>query len=130
MLADAVKHGYASVTTDLGSGRNQSARWMYGHPEYVKDWAYRGWHEATLKAKALMDMYYGGVAILLHGFLRRCGAVDPEGIQMFRMTTTPSPHRCTQHMPRGWALGRHAPYCSRETRQAISGTRSNSCIGR
>jgi feruloyl esterase len=84
MLADAVKHGYASVTTDLGSGRNQSAKWMYGHPEYVKDWAYRGWHEATLKAKALMDMYYGRGP--RYSYMDSCGGAvrsTLKEIQMF-----------------------------------------------
>ena len=84
MLADPVKRGYATVTTDLGSGRNQSAKYMFGNPELVKDWAYRGWHEATVKAKAIMNAFYGNGPRL--SYIDSCGgAVRPamKEMQMF-----------------------------------------------
>lgn len=59
ILVDALLDGYATVTTDNGSGRTQGAAFMFNNPEKVTDWAHRAWHEATAKAKDLMKAYYG-----------------------------------------------------------------------
>ncbi len=83
MLADPVKHGYASVSTDSGSGRNQSAKYMYGNPELVKDWAYRGWHEATVKAKAIMNAYYGRGPS--HSYIDSCGGATRPALKEVQM---------------------------------------------
>ncbi|HLW79873.1 MAG TPA: tannase/feruloyl esterase family alpha/beta hydrolase, partial [Terriglobia bacterium] len=62
-LAEAVKSGYASAGTDTGhAGSGVDATWALGHPEKVIDFGYRGVHEMTLKAKALIDAFYGSSA--------------------------------------------------------------------
>jgi feruloyl esterase len=58
-LAQAVDAGYASASTDTGHVGN-TASFAMGHPEKVIDMGYRAVHEMTLKAKALIDVYYGG----------------------------------------------------------------------
>jgi len=59
-LAGAVKAGYASASTDTGhSGGATSAGWALGHPDTIVDFGYRGIHEMTLKAKAIIQAFYG-----------------------------------------------------------------------
>jgi feruloyl esterase len=59
-LAGAVKAGYASASTDTGhSGGATSAGWALGHPDTIVDFGYRGIHEMTLKAKAIIQVFYG-----------------------------------------------------------------------
>src|SRR5262245_35088301 len=57
-LAGAVAAGYATVSTDTGHVGNSGA-FALGHPEKVTDFAYRSVHEMTVKAKALIDAFYG-----------------------------------------------------------------------
>jgi feruloyl esterase len=57
-LAGAVSAGYASASTDTGHVGNNGA-FALGHPEKVTDFAYRAVHEMTLKAKAVIDAFYG-----------------------------------------------------------------------
>ncbi|MEZ5401348.1 MAG: tannase/feruloyl esterase family alpha/beta hydrolase [Bryobacteraceae bacterium] len=57
-MANAVREGYATASTDTGhTGRSGS--FALGHPEKVTDFAYRAVHETAVKAKALMAAYYG-----------------------------------------------------------------------
>lgn len=59
-LAQAVKSGYASAGTDTGhTGSPVDAAWALGHPEKVIDFGYRGVHEMSVKAKALINAFYG-----------------------------------------------------------------------
>jgi hypothetical protein len=59
-LGSAVKHGYATAGTDTGhSGDALHAAWALGHPEKVTDFGYRAIHEMTVKAKAIIDTFYG-----------------------------------------------------------------------
>lgn len=59
-LAATVKRGYATAGTDTGhSGSPVDAAWALGHPEKVIDFGYRGIHEMTLKAKAIIEAFYG-----------------------------------------------------------------------
>jgi len=59
-LASGVKSGYASAATDTGhAGSPIDAAWALGHPEKVADFGNRAIHEMTLKAKAIVDAYYG-----------------------------------------------------------------------
>jgi feruloyl esterase len=57
-MADALARGYATSSTDTGhtGGRGSFA---LGHPEKFVDFAYRSEHEMTVKAKAIIDGYYG-----------------------------------------------------------------------
>ena len=57
-MADAVRAGYASASTDTGhvGGRGIFA---LGHPEKLIDFAWRSEHEMTVKAKAVVAAFYG-----------------------------------------------------------------------
>src|SRR5437879_2367183 len=57
-MADAVKSGYASASTDTGHSTSGGG-FALGHPEKLIDFSYRSEHEMTVKAKALVEAYYG-----------------------------------------------------------------------
>jgi Tannase and feruloyl esterase len=57
-MAAAVKLGYATAGTDTGH-TGTDASWALGHPEKVVDFGWRAIHEMTLKAKAIIQEYYG-----------------------------------------------------------------------
>lgn len=54
----ALNRGYATASTDTGHVGANGA-WALGHPELVVDFAYRAIHEMTLKAKAIVERFYG-----------------------------------------------------------------------
>ncbi|MFN0002928.1 MAG: tannase/feruloyl esterase family alpha/beta hydrolase [Pseudohongiellaceae bacterium] len=56
-LADALRHGYATASTDTGH-TGGSASFALGHPEKIIDYGYRAVHEMTLAAKALTTAFY------------------------------------------------------------------------
>jgi feruloyl esterase len=57
-LGLAVGRGYASASTDTGhTGGN--GKFAFGHPEKLIDYAYRSEHEMTIKAKAIIQAFYG-----------------------------------------------------------------------
>lgn len=59
-LADALRANYATANTDTGhSGTAVSGEWALGHPERIVDFGHRAVHEMTVKAKAIIDAYYG-----------------------------------------------------------------------
>ena len=59
-LAGAVSRGYASAGTDTGhAGDATDASWAPGHPEKIVDFGYRGIHEMSEKAKAVIAAFYG-----------------------------------------------------------------------
>jgi feruloyl esterase len=59
-LGLAVQQGNAAVGTDTGhSAGGTDASWALGHPEKVADFGYRGIHEMTRIAKAVIQAYYG-----------------------------------------------------------------------
>jgi feruloyl esterase len=59
-LADAVRHGYASASTDTGhEDGGESARWALNHPEKIIDFGYRAIHETAVTAKAVIQVLYG-----------------------------------------------------------------------
>jgi feruloyl esterase len=57
-MAEALRRGYATSSTDTGHAGG-SASFGMGHPEKVKDFAYRSEHEMTVTAKAIINAYYG-----------------------------------------------------------------------
>lgn len=57
-MADAVRGGYATSSTDTGH-EGATGTFALGHPEKVVDYAYRSEHEMTLKAKAVIQAFYG-----------------------------------------------------------------------
>jgi TonB family protein len=59
-LAVAVSAGYASASTDTGhSGSPVDARWALGHTDKIVDFGWRAIHEMTLKAKSIIQAFYG-----------------------------------------------------------------------
>jgi feruloyl esterase len=60
-MAEAVKAGYATVSTDTGHTVNGGS-FALGHPEKLIDFAYRSGHEMTVKAKAIVQAFYGSGA--------------------------------------------------------------------
>jgi feruloyl esterase len=57
-MATALKRGYATSSTDTGHV-GATGSFALGHPEKFIDFAYRSEHEMTVKAKAIIDRYYG-----------------------------------------------------------------------
>jgi len=57
-MAATVRQGYATVGTDTGhvGGKGDFA---LGHPEKVKDFGWRGVHDMTVEAKAVIKAFYG-----------------------------------------------------------------------
>ncbi|HEY6614107.1 MAG TPA: tannase/feruloyl esterase family alpha/beta hydrolase [Vicinamibacterales bacterium] len=62
-LANAVLAGYATAGTDTGHVGN-SASFAFGHPEKLIDFGYRAVHEMTVKAKSIVDAFYGSMPTL------------------------------------------------------------------
>ena len=58
VMGAPLKHGYAVATTDTGH-TGGDASWALGHPEKMIDYGYRGIHEMTVKAKAIITAFYG-----------------------------------------------------------------------
>ena len=58
-MADALRRGYATSSTDTGHAGG-SARFALGHPEKVIDFGYRAIHETALVSKAVIAAAYGG----------------------------------------------------------------------
>jgi feruloyl esterase len=54
-----VQAGYASASTDTGHVGNADARWAIGRPDLVADYGHRAIHEMTVKAKAVIEAFYG-----------------------------------------------------------------------
>lgn len=62
-MAGALWGGYATAGTDTGhKGGAATGGWALGHPEKIVDFGYRAIHEMTLRAKALIDAFYGSPA--------------------------------------------------------------------
>jgi len=58
-LGAALREGYATASTDTGHSGGGTARWALGHPELVIDFAYRAIHEVTVRAKRIVEDFYG-----------------------------------------------------------------------
>jgi feruloyl esterase len=59
-MANAVEAGYATASTDTGhNAGGTNAVWALGHPDRIVDFGYRAIHEMTMKAKAMIQAFYG-----------------------------------------------------------------------
>ena len=59
-LITALSAGYASSSTDTGhSGSPVNASWALGHPDKIVDFGWRAIHEMTLRAKSIIQAFYG-----------------------------------------------------------------------
>ena len=76
-LANAVAAGYATAGTDTGHVGNTAA-FALGHPEKLIDFGYRAVHEMTVKAKAMIDAFYGAAPTL--SFWNGCSQGGRQGI--------------------------------------------------
>jgi feruloyl esterase len=78
-MADAVRQGYATASTDTGhSAKGLDATWALGHPEKVIDFGYRGIHEMTAKAKSIIRAFYGHDAE--HSYFVSCSNGGRQGL--------------------------------------------------
>ncbi len=57
-MAEALKRGYATASTDTGHTGNTAAPFL-GHPEKLIDFGYRAVHEMTTAAKVIIGAFYG-----------------------------------------------------------------------
>src|SRR5665213_2321987 len=57
-MAEALRDGYATSSTDTGHV-GATGSFVTGHPEKLVDFGYRAVHEMTLKAKSVIDAFYG-----------------------------------------------------------------------
>jgi feruloyl esterase len=53
-----VRNGFAAAGTDTGH-EGMTGEFIIGHPEKLKDYAYRAFHEMTATSKAVIAAYYG-----------------------------------------------------------------------
>ena len=59
-LGDAVKHNYATASTDTGhEGGGTDGQWALNHYEKVVDFGYRAIHETAVAAKLIVKQFYG-----------------------------------------------------------------------
>ncbi len=77
VMAGVLRNGFATAGTDTGHV-GTGMGFAPGHPEKVKDFAYRGFHEMTLKAKAITSAFYGSGPKL--SYLNDCGGGSREAL--------------------------------------------------
>ena len=60
-MIGALNRGYAVAGTDMGHARTvgYDVSWAIGHPEKLKDWAFRANHVTAQNAKAIIRAHYG-----------------------------------------------------------------------
>jgi feruloyl esterase len=61
-LANQLRRGYATVSTNTGHAAEQGldmAKFAFGHPERLVDFAWRSVHEMTTTGKAITQAFYG-----------------------------------------------------------------------
>jgi feruloyl esterase len=77
-MADAIRAGYASASTDTGhvGGRGTFA---LDHPEKLLDFAWRSEHEMTVKAKAVIQAFYGSAPRL--SYWNGCSTGGRQGLK-------------------------------------------------
>jgi feruloyl esterase len=81
-LAQAVKRGYATSSTDTGHVGG-SGSFALGHPEKLIDFSYRSEHEMTVKAKAIIDAFYGSAPRL--SYWNGCSTGGRQGLKEAQM---------------------------------------------
>ena len=81
-MADAVRAGYASASTDTGhvGGRGTFA---LGHPEKLIDFAWRSEHEMTVTAKAVVRAFYGSAPT--RSYWNGCSTGGRQGLKEAQM---------------------------------------------
>jgi len=77
-LAESVKAHYASVSTDTGHVGG-SGSFALGHPEKLADFSWRSEHEMTVKAKAVIQAFYGSAPRL--SYWNGCSTGGRQGLK-------------------------------------------------
>ncbi|MFZ0396206.1 MAG: tannase/feruloyl esterase family alpha/beta hydrolase [Terracidiphilus sp.] len=78
-LGAAITQGYAAAGTDTGhSASFIDASWALEHPEKVADFGYRGIHEMTVTAKAVVEQFNGAGA--KHSYFASCSDGGREAL--------------------------------------------------
>jgi feruloyl esterase len=81
-LADAVREGYASASTDTGHAGG-SGSFALGHQEKLIDFGWRSEHEMTVKAKAIVQAFYGSAPQLT--YWNGCSTGGRQGLKEAQM---------------------------------------------
>ena len=81
-LADAVRDGYASASTDTGHVGG-SGSFALGHQEKLIDFGWRSEHEMTVKAKAITQAFYGSAPRLT--YWNGCSTGGRQGLKEAQM---------------------------------------------
>ena len=81
-MTDALRRGYATSSTDTGHVGG-SASFALGHPEKVIDFAYRSEHEMTVKAKAIINAFYGSAP--KYSYWNGCSAGGRQALKEAQM---------------------------------------------
>jgi feruloyl esterase len=76
-MALALSRGYATASTDTGHS-TPGAGFAIGHPEKLRDYAYRAVHEMTVTAKAVINAFYGSVPKL--SYFNGCSTGGRQGL--------------------------------------------------
>ncbi|MBV9581803.1 MAG: tannase/feruloyl esterase family alpha/beta hydrolase [Chloroflexi bacterium] len=77
-LARAVADGYAAASTDTGHVGSSDALWSIGRPDLVEDYGHRAVHQMTLKARAVIEAFYGRPAH--HAYWNGCSTGGRQGL--------------------------------------------------
>jgi feruloyl esterase len=78
-MVPILRRGYAVASTDTGHQSGQEARWAMGHPEKQIDFGYRAVHEMTLRAKEIVNAFYG--AALRYAYWNGCSSGGKQGLK-------------------------------------------------
>jgi feruloyl esterase len=84
-MADALRRGYATSSTDTGHVGG-SASFAMGHPEKAIDFAYRSEHEMVLKSKAVINAFYGSAP--KYSYWNGCSAGGRQALKEAQMFPT------------------------------------------
>src|SRR5262245_42626477 len=77
-MADAVRAGYATASTDTGHVGGRGA-FALGHPEKLIDFSWRSEHEMTVKAKAVVQAFYGSAP--KYSYWNGCSTGGRQGLK-------------------------------------------------
>jgi feruloyl esterase len=81
-LAEAVRAGCAAASTDTGHS-SPAGSFVLGHPEKLVDFAWRSEHEMTVKAKAVIQAFYGTAA--RRSYWNGCSTGGRQGLKEAQM---------------------------------------------
>jgi feruloyl esterase len=76
-MANALRAGFATVSTDTGHDSKEPATWLQNRERLI-DYSYRGLHLATVTAKAIVDAFYG--QSVSHSYFLGCSTGGKQGL--------------------------------------------------